>query len=661
MRPSRLGVLWAIALATVLVAISGGSVSAGYIRPGYTDLISKAHASKGSGLVPTASGQEPTTSISGDGRFVAFASDHSDLVPGDVNGASDVFLYDRKTERTTLISKSSSGVLGSGVCLLSQDGTFTETGSMWPAISEDGSSVAFQSCATDLVPGDTNQVRDVFVYDRKRGSVERVSVASDGTQSLHGVSAGNLSISHEGRYVAWTSTAPDLVEGDTNNSSDVFVHDRRTGETERVSLSSTGEQATGGVSVCPGLGAGGRFVAFSSWARNLVPGDVNNAGDVFLRDRKLQTTELISVASDETPGSFSLGGSDLCSPGRALSSNARFVAFRSSAPNLVPGDQGGHPSNIEQVDVFVRDRKLGRTDRISVDSSGGESDFASYWPSITADGRYVAFVSTSNDLAHGRDTGSQPNLTGDADVFLHDRLYGSTEMINVAPDGSEGADSSGVAEGWSPDVSRDGRYVAFSDLSENLVPHDENEWWDSFVRDRGPDLGVGKVLKGGFDGGVSRSRASRRSQGYLSDALDLSGQIVGATVARRRSGDIFVRVAVEELAEPARLKTELTGYVYGVRLDLGASAYEVRIQSILGSAGRPLVKIGLFRCTGGNCRFLRSLEGGYGSTGEEVVAVVPAGVIETYRDRVTAFTGVGVFEAGNILRLDSLPLAAYEV
>jgi len=200
---------------------------------------------------------------------VAFASDASSLVSGDTNYGWDVFVHDRQTGVTEIVSVSSSGEQGN----LSSDE---------PSISADGRFVAFESYAFNLVSGDTNEVSDIFVHDRQTGATERVSVSTSGAQGND--DSWQSSISADGRFVAFQSYASNLVSGDTNDTEDIFIHDRQTGMTELVSVSSSGEQACG-YSNWASISADGRFVAFYSPASNLVSGDTNGWEDVFVRDR----------------------------------------------------------------------------------------------------------------------------------------------------------------------------------------------------------------------------------------------------------------------------------------------------------------------------------------------------------------------------------------
>jgi Tol biopolymer transport system component len=180
---------------------------------------------------------------------------------------------------------------------VASDGSEGNDYSAYPSISADGRYVAFESWASNLVDGDTNYSYDVFVHDRWTGETTCVSIASDGT---HGNNFSySPSISANGRYVAFSSDANRLVSGDTNNSTDVFVHDRWTGETTRVSIASDGTQGND-VSSDPSISADGRFVAFQSSASNLVISDTNNASDIFVHDRQAGETSIVSIASDGT-------------------------------------------------------------------------------------------------------------------------------------------------------------------------------------------------------------------------------------------------------------------------------------------------------------------------------------------------------------------------
>jgi Tol biopolymer transport system component len=328
--------------------------------------------------------------------------------------------------------------------------------SLAAAISADGRYVAFYSSATNLVAGDTNGDRDVFVHDNQTGRTTRVSVASSGAQS-NGQSF-SPSISADGRYVAFYSDANDLVAGDTNNADDVFVHDNQTGATTRVSVSSSGGQGDAG-SYLPAISADGRYVAFASDATNLVAGDTNRLRDIFVHDLATGTTTRVDVA---TNGDEAQGGP---STSPAISANGNIVAFSSFAFNLIPTD-----TNFES-DIFIHNVQTGETDRVSVDASGSEVDGESFDPSLSSDGRYVAFDSDAFDLV--------PDDTNDSpDVFVRDGATGQVWRASLDDAGGEADDGSAH-----PSLSADGRYVAFSSEATNLVPGDSNGAVDVFIHD----------------------------------------------------------------------------------------------------------------------------------------------------------------------------------
>jgi Tol biopolymer transport system component len=308
--------------------------------------------------------------ISADGRHVVFYSPASNLVLGDVNGSGDIFVWSREHGTLEVASVNSNGRAGNDESLES-------------AISADGRFVAFTSFASNLARNDTNGSSDVFLRDRQAGYTERVSVASDGSEA-RGYS-WQPSVSADGRYVAFYSTAANLVPDDRADTADVFVRDRQTRQTRRASEAADGTPADGD-SVQPVLSASGRHVAFVSAARNLVAGDTNDAIDVFVKDLATGAVERVSVAT---------GGAQADGPSfePALSADGRYVAFESFASNLVPGDTN------RRSDVFVHDRASGVTRRVSVAANGRPTNDDNWTPSLSADGRFVAFRSDATNLA----------------------------------------------------------------------------------------------------------------------------------------------------------------------------------------------------------------------------------------------------------------------
>ena len=339
---------------------------------------------------------------------------------------------------------------------VASDGTQANSGSTVAAISADGRYVAFESLASNLVSGDTNSAFDVFVHDRQTGQTTRVSVAGDGT--LGNANSFAPSLSADGRYVAFESAASNLVSDDTNSREDVFVHDRQSGQTTRVSIAGNGTQANGS-SVTPSISADGRYIAFNSVASNLVSGDTNNFLDVFVHDRQTGQTARVSVASNGTQGNEG-------SAQAAISADGRYVAFLSIASNLVSGDTDNN------TDVFVHDRQSGQTTRVSIASNGTQANGSSFTPSISADGRYVAFTSVASNLVSG-DTNSS------RDVFVHDRQTGQTTRVSIDSNGTQANNISTFAA-----ISADGRYVVFDSLASNLVSGDTNGLFDTFIHDR---------------------------------------------------------------------------------------------------------------------------------------------------------------------------------
>jgi Tol biopolymer transport system component len=396
----------------------------------------------------------PWPAISADGRFVAFESWAGDLVANDTNGWSDIFVHDRRNGQTIRVSVDSNGAQGNGV-------------SFRPSISADGQFIAFESTSTNLVENDTNGQMDVFVHDRHTGKTIRVSVDSSGQEGNDWSELPSLSA--DGSLVAFTSYATNLVANDTNGLGDVFVHDRATGETTRVSVDSQAHQAHG-LSWLPGIDAEGRFIAFASDAADLVANDTNDRPDVFVHDRLTGETTRVSVDSQGQQGNRASGFE--CFPPYgchsepiSISADGSAIAFMSLASNLVTGDT----NNL--WDTFVHDRVTGTTARVSVSSQGDEGDAESDASCLSGNGRLVAFRSYASNLVAG-DTNASP------DFFIHDRATGETWRASVSASGKQANDNS-----LGCSLSGDGRWLTFSSLATNLVVEDTNGALDIFVRD----------------------------------------------------------------------------------------------------------------------------------------------------------------------------------
>ena len=409
-------------------------------------------------------------------------------------------------------------------------------------LTPDGRFVSFASLASNLVPGDTNGVGDVFVRDRRAGVTERVSLGVKGAQgdddsNILGI-ASNTAISDDGRYVAFKSVASNLVRGDRNGTTDVFVRDRLTSTTERISVDSAENEAAGGgdspaispdgryvafvtrdfdadfsddvylrdrvagttvrISVAfdggpaqnnsggpaVGLRPGGPVVAFSSSADNLVPGDGDSADDVFVRDLSgpAPVTERISVSSGGQPQAFANGGFGFGSRAPAITGDGRFVAFHSDAVNFTTPPQTGI-----FADVFVRDRQAGTTTLASPNAAGGEANAQSEGADLSPDGRFVSFASFATDLVVPAD---QDGLLQDA--FVRDRAAATTELVSVASDHSDARFGPFDTHVGTGPVSADGLLSLMSTNADNFFAGDDNLNLDVYANDRRPgtDLSI---------------------------------------------------------------------------------------------------------------------------------------------------------------------------
>jgi hypothetical protein len=351
---------------------------------------------------------------------------------------------------------------------VSTGGAQANGGSDDPTISANGRYAAFDSAATNLVTGDTNAVNDVFVFDRQTGQTTRVSVASGANGAQGNGASRSPSISSDGRYVAFESDATNLAGTDNNGKTDIFVRDTCAGvsgctqTTTRVTPG-TGTQGAGD-SKNPSISGDGRYVAFESSATNLVSGDTNKASDIFVYDRQTGVISRISVASGAAGAQGNGGSTD-----PAISADGKSVAFVSAAGNLVTGDTNG------TNDVFVRDLTANTTSRVSLTASNGQSTGSSFEPSISSDGRYVAFRSNGSDLVTGDTNGTQ-------DIFVRDRGVGGTGATTVRVSVNGTTQANGTS--FEPAISGNGQYVAFRSNATNLVPGDTNGNQDIFVVNR---------------------------------------------------------------------------------------------------------------------------------------------------------------------------------
>jgi len=396
-----------------------------------------------------------------DGRFVVFASAASNLVPGDTNGAGDVFVRDRRSGVTERVSVGAKGVQGNG------DSNFSGIASA-PAISDDGRFVAFKSDASNLVKGDRNGLTDVFVRDRAAAVTERISGDGGGD---------NPGISPDGNFVAF-----ETFDFDGDFAQDIYLRDRTTSAIERVSVSFDGSEVFG-TSEDPVV-ANGPVVAFASSAPNLVPGDEDANIDVFVRDLSgpSPATERVSVSNAGQP---TAGFATSRNP--AISGDGRFVAFQSDAQDFTAVAQTGFFS-----DIFVRDRRAGTTVLASPSGADGEASGQSEDPEISSDGRFVAFASFASDLIEGA-----PDPDGELvrDAFVRDLTTGTTEMVSVNGDHQDATRDGNHDDVGAGSVSADGLVVLMGTQADNFFAGDLNGVNDVYVSDRRPaaDLSISKA------------------------------------------------------------------------------------------------------------------------------------------------------------------------
>jgi IPT/TIG domain/WD40-like Beta Propeller Repeat len=421
-----------------------------------TELISKSST----GEIGNSDSYNPT--VSGTGQFVVFDSYASNLVEDDKNGRRDVFYRNRNTGITKLVSVSSGGIHADGDSshgVISADGSTVaymsrasdlvagdndgfadifvfEMGSKntsritffageeangdsdYPAISEDGRYIVYQSSASNLVPDDTNEHTDIFRYDRQTGKTVRASLDFQNKEIMDS-SSTSASISATGRYVAFQSTAPFITPCDDNSRSDVFRRDMTAGTITKVSVGTYACEANSS-SYHPSLSGDGRYVTFYSSASNLLlwsdQEDTNSHNDVFVHDTLLLETERVSVSSSGTEGDGHSGGY-----GGSMSSDGRYVAFYSEATNLVDGDGNG------TYDIYAHDRNTKKTTRESVGHYWEQAnDGAAEHSTISADGRYITFDSTASTLVSGDDNGRR-------DIFLRDYLWAGPLVTAISP------------------------------------------------------------------------------------------------------------------------------------------------------------------------------------------------------------------------------------
>lgn len=508
---------------------------------GHTTTLVSNRADGGQGLTGAESGDAV---ISADGSTVAFRSNAQNLVPNDQNHAWDVFVTTRTGEAPELISVSTDGVQAE------QSPSPFVSWSEDLAISGDGRFVAFVSAASNLVGDDHNNTWDVFVRDRLLQTTVRADVSSDGVEANGSVTLGggrSVAISADGRYVAFSSQATNLVPGDTNNTTDLFVRDLVVHTTERVSRSTDGAEANA-PSQFPSLSADGRFVVFGSLATNLVPGNTEEVSDLYVRDRQTQTTERVSVTSSGARIKFE-------PQAPAISGNGRYVVFASDDPDVVPGDTNG------AFDVFVRDLVTHTTERVSLSSDGTQLTGDSRAPSISDDGRFVGF--------------RKEFTSGDYSLQIRDRLRNTTERVDVNGDGSNWGSPYLLGQSRGA-ISADGHYVSFMVSNPALDPARPCGNVDVFVRTRGSQAVAPASLTAAVEDGQIRL-----------NWVDRSDDETGFRIERRTEGEAFQVLVTRPAGSSNYLDTAIQeGVIYTYRV-IALSPYGDSLPSNEASASVP--------------------------------------------------------------------------
>lgn len=648
----------AAAVTVAVVALPGNA----YTRGGTADRVSVS-SSGGQGNGDSAAGTDNPLVVTPDGRYVAFASDASNLVPGDVDLTSDVFVHDRRTGKTMIASVPTDGEIVGGAA-----DKISVCGASQPAISADGRYVAFTSCAQYLDGRPTGPFGDVFVHDFKSGATTRVSVAID--LGISNGSSSHPSISADGRYVAFQSNATNLGPDPCPKAPEVdralcerselnwlispgqiYVRDLRKRVTRLVSVGPAGD-AGNGPSYFPSISADGRMIAFTSDANSLTANDKNlcapdylpSCPDVYVRDLRRGKTQLVSVGLGGFAPQGAFNSSGLFPGQQMISSNDRYVGFWSQLPGFVPTTDLVYTNA-----VYVRDLRAHRTQRVSVTSTGTQLHLGGSNVSLDATGRHVAFMG-----APVCDTGDSNGSVVRYDIVTGALIHADRQDYDGRPIPCNTYFTSG-----SPAATADGRLIAFTSIGNTLVRGDTNNAFDAFVRELGHDVGTGGLAASGrlriagassFAATSAVSRTDPRSD--VTNALSAQGyNLIGLSIAYRPwLSDLFLRLQVEQMplfqvADPAA--------VYGVQMSIDGARYRIRIVK---DGAHALFR--LFRADPDGWIPLGVLQGGYGTTGQEVVVALPLRWIGAerggYISAVQAFSAVATTDGLGLV--DSLAL-----
>lgn len=648
-RSSRVGVRGLVPLLLVLTLIGTLAVPASaYPRPGETTggSVTK-EGTQGNG-----NSGEPV--LTPDGRYLAFESIATNLVAGvDTRGRYQAYVLDRDTGGIDIVS-------------ISSDGEAANEHVSSVDISDDGRYVVWHTLATNLVPETNLDKWQVYLHDRVTGTTELISRAQDGTPANR--LSLEPSISGDGRYVAFRSHAGNLVAGTTINRSHIYLLDRETNEVKLVSRAHDGGEASGppgssstnsGDSGEPSITPDGRHIVYSSHATNIVEEPGGPGLDVFVYDSQTGLNEQVSVTAKgeaQDKGAWE----------PSISADGRYVTFTSASFNMVP------TAGWASFHVYIHDRETGDTERVSVSSDGVEGDGGGQEPTISGDGRYVAYMSYAFNLVPEAEQNPRP------DIYLWDRLTGSTELITTAADGGPANSDSGA-----PNLNHDGSVVAYESLSDNLIEVDANDRRDVFIRQRGAPESISSIATSLTDGsvavegratfsGTEISRAEAESLPTAPATSMTDAEITGASVTYRVEREsLLFETDLAALTPEVTLfnnfgrfyNARVPAMVYGWSFDTPEGSWEVRVQrAALTSAPETLPidhSAKLFECAP-VCALAASLYGGVGMAQIDVRAGLPLELVGLDPgepvENLRAFVAPGEITVGHLAPVGGLPL-----
>lgn len=654
-----------VLIVTLVVGVTGLSpskASDGYRRSGTTEQLAPVCSESG----------EYLPDVSPNGRYVAFVGPRG--LSGSGGNHCDVYVADRRKGVIELISKTSDGA---PALTLPTSATISRQ----PSISATGRYVAFTSNAINLVPNDLTPEDDILVYDRKNGEMTLVSVSEPplGLLELPTGFRGSIapSISGSGQFIAFMSDDPFLEGNEADMLSpprfNVYLRDMKDQTTFWVTHGNT--RPTSYNTLCgadpfqiPSISMDGKHVTFPT-ALTLSPDDTDIAQDTYTYDVAADEYQRVSVATD---GSQVVGN-----PGRAcvaahtsgprrISANGDIVIFQHNEGGLVPNDTNaeGGSGALNGLDVFVRDLESNRVERISVSSTGGQSNSASFHAAISPDGRYVTFTSWARNLIEEETHGDLDPTVSDPDVFVYDRKTGALELISVASDrGDQSSDKDcfdGAGLSMSGSISDQGLVVAFISCADNLV-NTTTGAFDLFVRDRGRSLGSGIRPSERIDtveiedyplfeesGIVEISDSASDTRSPLSSGWT---ELTESRVVHRPAlDDLYVTLELAHMPRTPLLAAATAGVVYGLEFTINSQRFEVRAASTgLDSNGGTSARIVLLRCGDsrerGRCAFKAAIEGSFATTGERITFALPLEELSIsgspLLSQLRAFTGLG--------------------